>query len=232
MTHVPAAPAAQARAGRPTGPELTPAGATFRIWAPSAQEAFLIPDEPSLSELPMESESDGFFHAAAPGAKAGFRYRFRLDDRGPYPDPCSRFQPDGPHGPSMLVDPAAHAWTDAGWPGVGAAGQVLYELHIGTFTPAGTFDAAIAELSELAALGVTVLEVMPVCEFPGRWNWGYDGVNLYAPFHGYGDYDAFKRFVDAAHAHGLAVILDVVYNHLGPDGNYLACFSPDYFLPD
>ncbi len=229
MIHVPAASTAQARSTRSTGPRLTPAGATFRIWAPSAQEAFLVPDEPSPSELAMESEGDGFFRAAVPGAKPGFRYRFRLDERGPYPDPCSRFQPDGPNGPSMLVDPAAHAWTDAGWHGVGAAGQVLYELHIGTFTRAGTFDAAIAELSELAALGVTVLEVMPVCEFPGRWNWGYDGVNLYAPFHGYGDYDGFKRFVDAAHAHGLAVILDVVYNHLGPDGNFLACFSPDYF---
>jgi maltooligosyltrehalose trehalohydrolase len=188
-----------------------------------------VPASAGSEEVELGAEGNGFFSAHVPGANPGFRYRFRLDDRGPYPDPCSRFQPDGPHGPSMLVDTRAHAWQDHGWQGAQSKGQVLYEMHIGTFTAAGTFDAAIAELAELKALGITMLELMPVCEFPGRWNWGYDGVNPYAPFHGYGDYDALKRFVDAAHRLGLAVILDVVYNHLGPDGNYLACFSPAYF---
>ncbi len=129
----------------------------------------------------------------------------------------------------MVVEPAAYSWQDADWRGISMHGQVIYELHIGAFTTEGTFDAAARELRHLAALGVTCLEIMPVCEFPGRFNWGYDGVALYAPYHGYGDYDALKRFVDAAHACQLAVILDVVYNHLGADGNYLACFSPDYF---
>jgi maltooligosyltrehalose trehalohydrolase len=129
----------------------------------------------------------------------------------------------------MIVDPTAFKWSDAKWRGARLAGQVLYEMHIGTFTPAGTFDAAIAKLPYLRELGITMLEVMPVAQCPGRWNWGYDGVQLFAPNHVYGDHEAFKRFVDRAHALGLAVILDVVYNHLGPDGNYLKCFSPHYF---
>ena len=129
----------------------------------------------------------------------------------------------------MLVDPTAFKWSDAQWRGVQLHGQVIYELHIGTFTPEGTFDAAAEKLRYLRELGITMIEVMPVAECPGRWNWGYDGVQLFAPYHVYGDHDAFKRFVDRAHALGLAVILDVVYNHLGPDGNYLKCFSPHYF---
>ena len=214
---------------REAGPRLTPDGAFFRVWAPSAQSVLLVLEDRAQPEVLLEAEDGGFFSAAVPGLKAGSMYRFRLDDRGPFPDPCSRFQPQGPHGPSMLIDPHSHAWKDQSWRGVCAHGQVMYEMHIGTFTREGTFDAAIAELRELKALGITLLEVMPVAEFPGRWNWGYDGVDLFAPFHGYGDYDGFKRFVDAAHRAGLGVILDVVYNHLGPDGNYLACFSPDYF---
>jgi maltooligosyltrehalose trehalohydrolase len=129
----------------------------------------------------------------------------------------------------MVVDPGAFHWTDADWPGVRMRGQVIYELHVGAFTPEGTFDAAARELPELKRLGVTLIELMPVAEFPGSWSWGYDGVDLYAPAHVYGDAEAFKRFVDAAHAAGLGVILDVVYNHLGPDGNYLRVFSDDYF---
>jgi maltooligosyltrehalose trehalohydrolase len=129
----------------------------------------------------------------------------------------------------MIVDPAAFKWSDAKWPGARLQGQVLYEMHIGTFTPAGTYDAAIDKLQYLRELGITMLEVMPVAECPGRWNWGYDGVQLFAPYHVYGDHEGLKRFVDRAHALGLAVILDVVYNHLGPDGNYLRCFSPHYF---
>ncbi len=205
----------------------TERGARFRVWAPSAQRVSLVIE--SGPEVRLDAERDGYFSASVEGVRPGTRYRYRLDDRGPYPDPCSRFQPDGPHGPSMLVDPDRYRWHDAQWRGIGMQGQVIYELHIGTFTREGSFDAAIRELEHLQALGITVVELMPVCEFPGRWNWGYDGVNLYAPYHGYGDYDALKRFVDAAHGIGLAVILDVVYNHLGPDGNYLACYAPAYF---
>jgi len=182
-----------------------------------------------VHSLALERGADGYFHALVPGLEAGARYRYRVDGDGPYPDPCSRYQPEGPHAGSLLVDRDAHRWTDLDWQGVSMRGAVLYELHIGTFTAEGTFDAAIRQLQDLRDLGISVLEVMPVNEFPGRWNWGYDGVCLYAPFHGYGDYDAFKRFVDAAHAMGLAVILDVVYNHLGPDGNYLGYYSRDYF---
>jgi maltooligosyltrehalose trehalohydrolase len=146
-----------------------------------------------------------------------------------FPDPYSRFQPDGPHGPSRVIDPAKFPWTDSGWGGVSLRGQVLYEIHVGTFTREGTFAAAVRELPELAACGITCLEVMPVAEFPGRFGWGYDGVNLFAPTRLYGEPDDFRRFVDAAHSHGLGVILDVVYNHLGPDGNYLRQFAPTYF---
>ena len=154
---------------------------------------------------------------------------YRIDGQGPWPDPFSRFQPQGPHGPSQLLAPDRYRWHDREWSGIELRGQVIYELHIGTFTPEGTFDAASARLQWLKDMGITLIEVMPVAEFPGRWNWGYDGVQLFAPFHGYGDHEALKRFVDAAHAIGLGVILDVVYNHLGPDGNYLGCYSPYYF---
>src|SRR6185436_12684928 len=142
---------------------------------------------------------------------------------------ASRFQPDGPHGESEVVDPAAFPWTDGAWRGVALAGQVIYEMHVGTFTAEGTWAAAMRELPALRHLGVTVLEMMPVAEFSGRFGWGYDGVDLYAPTHLYGGPDDLRRFVDGAHAEGLAVILDVVYNHLGPDGNYLKPFAPEYF---
>jgi maltooligosyltrehalose trehalohydrolase len=159
----------------------------------------------------------------------GDSYRFRLDGQKSCPDPASRFQPEGPHGPSVIVDPRRFAWRDHSWPGVRMPGQVIYELHVGTFTPEGTFDAATRELEELRRFGVTLIEIMPVAECPGRWNWGYDGVGLFAPSHNYGDSDAFKRFIDGAHQAGIGVILDVVYNHLGPDGNYLSAFSDHYF---
>ena len=157
-------------------------------------------------------------------------YRFRLDSGEVlFPDPVSRYQPDGPHGPSMIVDPAQYQWRDQDWTGVRLPGQVLYEMHIGTYTPEGTWRAAMNELEELARIGITVLEIMPVNEFPGRFGWGYDGVNLFAPTRLYGEPDDFRRFIDRAHSLGLGVILDVVYNHLGPDGNFLNCFSDDYF---
>jgi maltooligosyltrehalose trehalohydrolase len=215
--------------GNNLGAQITTGGVRFRVWAPAAQSVSveIEGDRPSLTIL--EPERDGYFSTTVPGIGAGARYRYRLDGRGPYSDPCSRFQPEGPHGPSMVVDPNAFVWSDSSWPGIEMNGQVIYELHVGTFTAPGTFDAAARHLADLKALGVSVLEIMPIAEFPGRWNWGYDGVNLYAPFHGYGDPEAFKRFVDAAHRHGLAVILDVIYNHLGPDGNFLSCYSKDYF---
>ena len=180
--------------------------------------------------LALTTESDGYFSGYAAGAQAADLYRFRLDGGGDlYPDPASRFQPQGPHGPSCVVDPALYTWQDDGWQGVAAAGAVLYEMHIGTFTPEGTWEAAARELPELARFGITCLEVMPVAEFPGSFGWGYDGVGLFAPYHLYGTPDDLRRFVDRAHALGLGVILDVVYNHLGPDGNYLKQFSDHYF---
>jgi maltooligosyltrehalose trehalohydrolase len=200
----------------------------FRIWAPAAETVEVV-FEHSSQCLSLRARVNGYFEGSCTGAPPGTLYRYRVDQRGPWPDPCSRYQPLGVHGPSMVVDPHRFAWSDERWRGATLRGQILYELHIGTFTPEGTFDAAIERLTYLHDLGITMVEVMPVAECPGRWNWGYDGVQLFAPYHVYGDYEAFKRFVDQAHAHELAVILDVVYNHLGPDGNYLPHFSPHYF---
>jgi maltooligosyltrehalose trehalohydrolase len=177
----------------------------------------------------LAPENDGYFSGAVPAARAGFLYRYRLDGAEAYPDPASRFQPEGPHGPSQVVDPGAYPWTPSEWRGVRLDGQVIYEMHIGTFTREGTWEAAARELGQLAATGITVLEIMPVADFAGRFGWGYDGVNLYAPTRLYGTPDDFRHFVEQAHATGLAVILDVVYNHLGPDGCYLPQFSDDYF---
>jgi maltooligosyltrehalose trehalohydrolase len=219
----------------PVGAErITATDAHFRVWAPRATEVELVVDnqldaEPRSRSVRLEPEPDGYFSTVAE-ATAGTLYRYRLDRAAmDYPDPASRFQPAGPHGPSMMVDPDAFAWTDGDWPGVELTGQVLYEMHIGTFTAEGTWAAAARELGALARSGITVVEVMPVADFPGRFGWGYDGVNLFAPTRLYGSPDDFRHFVDAAHAVGMGVILDVVYNHVGPDGNYLDRFSPDYF---
>lgn len=206
-------------------------GVHFRVWAPHRRNVeVVIEDNAQPESVELQPEPDGYFSGLASTAKAGTRYRFRLDggDR-LFPDPASRFQPDGPHGPSQVIDPNTFQWSDEDWPGVGIRGQVVYELHLGTFTPVGTFAAAARELQELAELGVTVIELMPVSEFPGNFGWGYDGVNLFAPAHIYGTPDNLRSFVDQAHAAGLGVILDVVYNHFGPEGNYLSQFSPDYF---
>ena len=145
------------------------------------------------------------------------------------PDPASRFQPEDVHGPSEVVDPAAYAWADRDWRGRPWHEAVIYELHIGTFTPEGSFIGAIGKLDHLASLGVTAIEIMPVADFPGRRNWGYDGVALYAPDASYGRPEDMKRLVDAAHARGIMVFLDVVYNHFGPDGNYLSVYAPQFF---
>lgn len=179
-------------------------------------------------EVALTSEAEGYWSGWSAEAHAGMYYRYQLDS-GSFPDPASRFQPQGPHGASQIVDPSSFEWSDATWQGVSREGQVLYEMHIGTFTREGTWAAAMEQLPQLAELGVTLLEVMPIAEFPGRFGWGYDGVNLFAPTRLYGTPDDFRRFVDRAHACGLGVILDVVYNHLGPDGNYLKEFSLEYF---
>ncbi len=210
------------------GAEVQPQGGVhFRVWAPSRQSVDVVIEERTF---PLEPEGGGYFSGLAPDAAAGTLYKYRLDVGGGwFPDPASRFQPHGPHGASQVVDPRTFPWTDAAWEGISLEGQVIYEMHIGTFTKEGTWDAAREQLEELAAVGVTVLELMPIAEFPGRFGWGYDGVNLFAPTWLYGGPDAFRGFVDEAHRCGLGVILDVVYNHFGPDGNYLREFSPDYF---
>ncbi|HYL05391.1 MAG TPA: malto-oligosyltrehalose trehalohydrolase, partial [Thermoanaerobaculia bacterium] len=219
----------------PVGAEVVAGGGVhFRVWAPARRRVEVVFAAAAAAdgrrELELAREAGGgYFSGFAAAAAAGDLYRFRLDGGDAFPDPASRWQPEGPHGPSRVVDPAAYAWCDAGWRGAVRQGQVIYELHAGTFTREGTWAAAARRLAGLADLGVTMLEVMPVAEFPGRFGWGYDGVDLFAPSHLYGEPDDFRRFVDAAHGHGLAVILDVVYNHFGPDGNYLEQFSPDYF---
>ncbi|MGQ0560512.1 MAG: malto-oligosyltrehalose trehalohydrolase [Gemmatimonadota bacterium] len=211
----------------PAGAEVSDRGVHFRVWAPECKRVALLLDG-SREPLRLESEADGYFALLTDAAGPGTQYRFLLDRRGPFPDPASRFQPEGPHGPSQVIDPD-YTWTDAVWPGPARTGQIIYELHIGTFTHEGTWAAAADRLGDLAELGITVIEVMPVAEFAGRFGWGYDGVGLYAPTQLYGRPDDFRAFVNRAHALGLAVILDVVYNHLGPDGNYLAEFAPAYF---
>jgi maltooligosyltrehalose trehalohydrolase len=180
-------------------------------------------------ELALVSQPLGYFELTVEGVGAGDRYRYRVDGAGPFPDPASRAQPDGVHGASAVVDAARFGWTDQAWAGVAPERLVLYELHVGTFTPEGTWRAAIERLPYLRALGVTAIELMPVADFPGTRNWGYDGVALYAPARCYGTPDDLRALVDAAHAAGLATWLDVVYNHVGPDGAYLFAFSPHYF---
>jgi maltooligosyltrehalose trehalohydrolase len=208
------------------GANLRTDGSTeFRVWAPSAKRVRL--QRFNGGELEMQREPDGSFAAEAP-ARAGDRYFYIVDDSQPVPDPVSRFLPDGVHGATGIIDPAAFHWTDSGWRGLPLRDYVLYELHIGTFTQEGTFAAAIPRLAELKRLGVTVIELMPVAAFPGTRNWGYDAASPYAVQASYGGPDGLKRFVDAAHAAGLAVMQDVVYNHLGPEGNYLRMFGP-YF---
>jgi maltooligosyltrehalose trehalohydrolase len=209
------------------GAQLASDGVSFRVWAPKPERIDVVMEDVGRN-FPMEKDEGGYFSCVVPTAQAGMTYRYRLDNGTAYPDPCSRFQPQGPHGPSLIVDPDAYPWRTPDWQGVRMAGQIIYELHVGAFTQAGTFDAAIEELDALKETGITLIELMPLAEFPGRWNWGYDGVDLFAPAHVYGDSEGLKRFVDAAHARGIGVILDVVYNHFGPDGNYLPLFSDTY----
>jgi maltooligosyltrehalose trehalohydrolase len=219
----------------PIGAEMIAKNQThFRLWAPKAKSVDVVLEESAAHQAnrsfhPLAAEKDGYFSGAAE-AGAGQRYRFRVDGGEHfYPDPASRFQPEGPHGSSCIVDPGEFKWTDAGWRGRKLKGQIVYELHVGTFTREGTWSAAAEQLPELARIGITVVEMMPIADFPGKFGWGYDGVNLFAPTRLYGTPEDLRSFVDRAHALELSVILDVVYNHFGPDGNYLRVYSEDYF---
>jgi maltooligosyltrehalose trehalohydrolase len=201
----------------------------FRVWAPKAERVTLLisrQDGPT-DGFPMDRDPNGEFHLTA-SASAGDKYCYLVDGPLQLPDPVSRLLPDGVHAATQIVDPNAFRWTDQNWHGLPYRDYILYEIHIGTFTPEGTFDSAIQKLDYLKELGVTAIEIMPVAAFPGKRNWGYDGVSMYAVQESYGGPDGLKRFVDAAHAKGFAVVLDVVYNHLGNEGNYLAKFGP-YF---
>ncbi len=211
----------------PFGAELRPDGVAFRLWAPAQPTAHVVVDG---VERPLERREDGWFERVVAEARAGSRYAFAFpgtDLR--VPDPASRFQPESAHGPSLVVDPSAYAWRETNWRGRPWHEAVVYELHLGTFTPEGTCAAAAARLPELAALGVTAVELMPVAQPAGGRNWGYDGVLPFAPQRAYGSPDELKALVDAAHALGLSVLLDVVYNHFGPEGNYLHLFAGDFF---
>jgi maltooligosyltrehalose trehalohydrolase len=178
----------------------------------------------------MSEDAGGYFSATLPAARPGLLYKFQLDDDDYlYPDPESCFQPEGPHGPSQVTDVHAFHWHDRNWTGVEAQGQICYEMHIGAFTPEGTFRAARQRLKDIADVGITLLELMPIAEFSGRWGWGYDNVDLFAPSHLYGTPDEVKQFINEAHRLSLGVILDVVYNHFGPDGNYVKAFADEYF---
>jgi maltooligosyltrehalose trehalohydrolase len=210
------------------GAERLPSGRThFRVWAPPARTLELVLQGNVVVSL--SKDASGYWSVEA-DAPAGARYQFRVDGgERVYPDPASRFQPEGPHGPSVVVDPTSYEWRDGEWAGLPLEGQVIYELHPGTFTPEGTWAAARPRLRGLRDLGITVIELMPIAEFDGDFGWGYDGVDLFAPYHGYGTPDDLRAFVDDAHGLGLGVILDVVYNHLGPSGNYLRAFTGAYF---
>ena len=217
--------------GLPVGAEPQPqpgGGVHFRVWAPRCREIAV--EIEGAPPIPLQAEADGYFSGLVADAGAGMQYGFRAGTAAKLlPDPASRFQPEGPHGPSEIVDPGTFRWTDQGWRGRRREELVIYEMHVGSFTSEGSWAAAARELPELATLGITCIELMPVADFAGRFGWGYDGVDLFAPTRLYGRPDDFRRFVDRAHADGIAVILDVVYNHFGPDGNYLGCFSQSYF---
>jgi maltooligosyltrehalose trehalohydrolase len=220
----------------PIGCHLSARGAEFRVWAPAAHNVRAVFPDQDVQSLDLTPSTSGYFVGSLPAARAGTKYFFELDGHTePWPDPASQLQPAGPTGPSEIIDPKAYAWQDraadgTAWQGPAPAGHIFYELHIGTFTREGTWAAAREQLAELAALGITVLEIMPIAEFSGRFGWSYDPVGLFAPFHGYGPPVELCRFIDEAHRLGIAVILDVVYNHFSRLGEQLLRpFSPDYF---
>lgn len=212
----------------PFGAEVSGDGKVrFRLWAPAASRVALLLD--ALDPLPMPATEGGWHELDCPQAHAGSRYRFQIDDGPCVPDPASRYNPDDVHGASQVVDPAAFDWQDGAWHGRPWEEAVIYEVHVGTFTPQGTFAALEDKLDYLAALGVTVIELMPLADFPGRRDWGYDGTLLFAPDSVYGTPEDLKSLVQAAHGRGLMVLLDVVYNHFGPEGNYLHLYAPQFF---
>jgi maltooligosyltrehalose trehalohydrolase len=201
----------------------------FRVWAPRVQKMSVrIIENTGNRDIPMEQEADGYFSCKVNNVPSGARYFYLLNGETERPDPVSRFQPEGVHGPSMVVDAAEFKWRDQNWKGIPLSKLIFYELHVGTFTPTGTLESAMERIPYLKQLGITAIELMPVAQCPGVRNWGYDGVSLFAVSHAYGGPAALKKFVQAAHAAGISVCLDVVYNHLGPEGNYLHDFGP-YF---
>ncbi len=211
------------------GATISPKGVQFGIWAPAAERIdVVIENGEAVSRHPMDRDEHGIHTALVPDAGPGTLYQFSVNGAPGMPDPRSRFQPLGVHGPSEVIDLESFAWSATDWLGLSNQNLSFYELHIGTYTPDGTFEALTGQLEEIARLGVRVIELMPVADFPGRWNWGYDGVALFAPSRAYGRPEDLQRLVDTAHQVGLGVLLDVVYNHLGPDGNYLTYYSADY----
>ncbi|MGQ4274713.1 malto-oligosyltrehalose trehalohydrolase [Terrihabitans sp. B22-R8] len=210
----------------PFGASVTPEGVRFSLWAPTARSVTLVVDG---QEHRMTNEMAGWCTLTVPGAKAGSRYHYRIDGALDVPDPASRYQPDDVHKDSLVVDPAAYSWKDTAWKGRPWEEAVIYELHVGTATPEGTYRALETKLGEIAAFGFTAIELMPIGDFLGSRNWGYDGVLPYAPDTAYGTPDDLKHFIEAAHAHGLMVFLDVVYNHFGPAGNYLHSYAGTFF---
>jgi len=210
----------------PIGAEMTPSGVSFRVWANKRKMADVHYDNGRTISLARDDA--GYFSGVDEQGKAGDRYRYRLDNGESFPDPASRFQPAGVLKSSQIIDPT-FKWTDQDWKGVSTVGQVLYEMHVGTFTQGGTWLSAIERLDFLRDLGITCLEIMPVADFMGAYNWGYDGVDQFAPSRAYGSPDDMRKFVDAAHAAGIGVILDVVYNHFGPSGNFVEEYSDGYF---
>lgn len=214
----------------PFGAEPYSNGVRFRLWAPAANHVELSLEENSDRRLvPMLAVDEGWFEHREPGVNAGCRYRYRIDRGLEVPDPASRYQADDVHGASMVIEPRGYRWRTADWRGRPWHETVIYELHVGSFTPAGTFDGVCEQLDHLRTLGVTALELMPLADFPGQRNWGYDGVLPFAPDARYGTPDDLKHLIDSAHALGLQVFLDVVYNHFGPDGNYLHVYAPQFF---
>jgi maltooligosyltrehalose trehalohydrolase len=212
----------------PFGAEIMPDGRTrFRLWAPDAGRVQLVVDG-LMQHFELEPQAGGWFEASAP-VSAGARYRYRIDDELEVHDPAARFAPDGLGGASEVVDPHAYEWRDSAWSGQPWHRAVVYELHVGTFTPEGSYAAIVPRLSQLADLGINTIELMPIATFPGTRGWGYDGVLPFAPHPAYGQPDDLKRLVDAAHAHGIAMVLDVVYNHFGPEGNYLHRYASGFF---
>jgi len=213
----------------PFGAQLLPDGRTrFQLWAPSQETVALVLEDQQRT-LPMTPLEDGFFAVTSDVARAGSRYRFQLEDGYRVPDPASRHQPGDVHGPSELIDPHAYAWQHPTWRGRPWHETVLYELHVGTFSEEGTFDGVRRKLDHLVGLGITAVELMPVADFSGTRNWGYDGVMPFAPDAVYGRPEDLKRLIDEAHARELMVFLDVVYNHFGPDGNFLNRYAEGFF---